>query len=195
MSQPSYLIVDQKQNAPETLPELLKELSAKYRLDIYQCRQRLVGRGLSLLAQGQPEILENISTLLRQSGYTHWLTRPSSPGFAPFRLNSIRITENAILLVGVEKELIISKEDRILAVFADLSGSLAEKSVQQLLSSHAYRGRDNVRHITEEKNSEQSCRGNRFLISTNSITTIGLKVPSGSTLANLIPKGWGIGQR
>lgn len=163
MSQPSYLIVDQKQNAPETLPELLKELSAKYRLDIYQCRQRLVGRGLSLLAQGQPEILENISTLLRQSGYTHWLTRPSSPGFAPFRLNSIRITENAILLVGVEKELIISKEDRILAVFADLSGSLAEKSVQQLLSSHAYRGRDNVRHITEEKKFRTILQGQPIL--------------------------------
>ncbi len=32
-----------------------------------------------------------------------------------------------------------------------MSGTLADKSVQQLLSSHAYRGRDNIRHLDEEK--------------------------------------------
>ncbi len=194
MSQPSYLIVDQKQNAPETLPELLKELSAKYRLDIYQCRQRLVGRGLSLLAQGQPEILENISTLLRQSGYTHWLTRPSSPGFAPFRLNSIRITENAILLVGVEKELIISKEDRILAVLPIFPARWPRR-VSSNCCPATHTADETMSDISRKKKFRTILQGNRFLISTNSITTIGLKVPSGSTLANLIPKGWGIGQR
>lgn len=151
MSQSTYLIVEQKQKAPESLPELLKELSGKYKLDIYQCRQRLVGRGLSLLAKGGSESLEKVSGLLQHADYTHWLAQPSKPAFAPFRLRSIIVGEQAIRLAGVEKKFILSKGDRVLAVFADLSGALAEKSVQQLLSSHAYRGRDDIRHIEEEK--------------------------------------------
>jgi len=151
MSQATYLIVEQKQKAPESLPELLKELSGKYKLDIYQCRQRLVGRGLSLLAKGGSESLEKVSDLLQHADYTHWLAQPSKPEFSPFKLRSINLADHDIHLAGVEKKVILSKEDRVLAVFADLSGSLAEKSVQQLLSSHAYRGRDDIRHIEEEK--------------------------------------------
>jgi hypothetical protein len=151
MSQATFLIVEQKQKAPESLPELLKELSGKYQLDIYQCRQKLVGRGLSLLARGGSESLEKVSALLQHAEYTHWLAQPSKPAFAPFKLRSITVADHAIRLEGVEKKIILSKGDRVLSVFADLSGSLADKSVQQLLSSHAYRGRDDIRHIEEEK--------------------------------------------
>lgn len=151
MSQATYLIVEQKQKAPETLPQLLKELSGKYKLDIYQCRQRLVGRGLSLLAKGGSESLEKVSGLLQRADYTHWLAQPSKPAFAPFKLRSIIVAEETIRLAGVEKKFTLCKGDRVLAVFADLSGALAEKSVQQLLSSHAYRGSDDIRHIEEEK--------------------------------------------
>ena len=47
--------------------------------------------------------------------------------------------------------MVFTKGATILAVFAEMSGELAEKSVKQLLSSHAYRGRDDIRHLEEHK--------------------------------------------
>ena len=73
MDQTTYLIVEQQQQPPENLSVLLKELSQKHQLDIYQCRQRLLGRGLSLLNKGPREALEKVSTQLQQFGFIHWV--------------------------------------------------------------------------------------------------------------------------
>ncbi len=151
MSQTSYLIVEQQQQPPERLPELLKELSQKYRLDIYQCRQRLLGRGLSLLCKGPRKQLEKISPPLSDQGYLHWLLEPTKPRFVPTRLRGLQIGPEQLTFLCQEKKLEIPKGSRVLAVFAEMSGSLAEQSVKQLLSSHAYRGRDDVRHLAEYK--------------------------------------------
>lgn len=151
MSQASYLIVEQKQNASENLPELLKELSQNHQLDIYQCRQRLVGRGLSLLSKGPRQQLEKISARLRDAGYLHWLLEPSKPKFAPTRLRGLEIAASKLTFVCQDKALVIPKGANVLAVFAEMSGALAEQNVKQLLSSHAYRGRDDVRHLAEHK--------------------------------------------
>ncbi len=118
MSQATYLIVEQKQKAPESLPELLKELSGKYKLDIYQCRQRLVGRGLSLLAKGGgSESLEKVSDLLQHADYTHWLAQPSKPEFSPFKLRSINLADHDIHLAGVEKKKLSSQKKIVFLLF------------------------------------------------------------------------------
>lgn len=151
MGQATYLIVEQQQQPPENLSELLKELSQKHQLDIYQCRQRLVGRGLSLLSKGPREPLEKVSTLLQGFGFIHWLVEPNKPKFVPPRIRALQIDTEKITFSCHKKTVVFPKGAAILAVFAEMSGELADKSVKQLLSSHAYRGRDNVRHLEEHK--------------------------------------------
>lgn len=151
MSQSNFLIVEQQQNPPENLPEILKELSQKFHLDIYQCRQRLTGRGLSLFAKGKRETLEKISGFLQDTGYIHWLVEPSKSGFVPLKIRNLQISSNQITFGCQKKEVIFPKGATILAIFAETTGELADKSVKQLLSSHAYRGRDDIRHLEENK--------------------------------------------
>jgi len=151
MSQLNYLIVEQQQKPPENLPEILKQLSQKYQLDIYQCRQRLTGRGLSLLTKGKPEALAKISEFLRTAGFVHWLVEPTKAGFVPFRIRNLQINTDRIIFNCQKKEVIFPKGASILAIFAEITGELADKSVKQLLSSHAYRGRDDIRHLEDNK--------------------------------------------
>ncbi len=151
MSQANYLIVEQQQRPPENLPDILTELSRKFQLDIYQCRQRLTGRGLSLLTKGDREKLEKISIFLKESDIQHWLIEPSKSGFVPLRIRNLQLSSERIVFGCQKKEVVFPKGATILAIFAEMTGELAEKSVKQLLSSHAYRGRDDVRHLEENK--------------------------------------------
>ncbi|NOQ42335.1 MAG: hypothetical protein GQ563_07545, partial [Desulfuromusa sp.] len=151
MSRATYLIVEQQQTPPENLPEILKELSQKFQLDIYQCRQRLTGRGLSLLTKGKRETLEKISEYLQGTGFIHWLVKPSKSGFVPLKVRNLQISSDRIIFGCQKKEVVFPKGATILAVFAETSGELADKSVKQLLSSHAYRGRDDIRHLEDKK--------------------------------------------
>lgn len=151
MSQVNYLIIEQQQKPPENLPEILKELSQKFQLDIYQCRQRLTGRGLSLLTKGKREPLEKISKFLQSTTFIHWLVEPSKSGFVPLRVRNLQISSDRIIFGCQKKEVVFPKGTTILAIFAETTGELADKSVKQLLSSHAYRGRDDIRHLEENK--------------------------------------------
>ncbi len=151
MTPTSYLIVEQQQKPADNMPQLLRELATGYGLDIYQTRQRLVGRGLSLLHRGDRDQLEQISPLLSEYRITHWLVEPSKPEFVPQRLRSIGVTSEQIIFHGQQRSMPIARGATVLAVFAEMSGVLAEKSVSQLLSSHTYRGRDNVRHLEDHK--------------------------------------------
>lgn len=151
MSQNTLLIVEQQLQPPENLPELLKALAGRCQLDIYQSRQRLVGRGLSLLSKGGREAQEKVSSLLLPYGFRHWLIEPTKPEYVPPRLRSLQIKTDQIILTSRDKTLSINRGDRILAVLAEMSGALAEQNVRQLLTSHAYRGRDNVRYLAHHK--------------------------------------------
>ncbi len=151
MTQVNYLIIEQQQKPPENLPEILQELSQKFQLDIYQCRQRLTGRGLSLLTKGKRETLEKISEFLQSTAFIHWLVKPSKSGFVPLRVRNLKISSGCINFGCQKKEIVFSKGATILAIFAETTGELADKSVKQLLSSHAYRGRDDIRHLEESK--------------------------------------------
>lgn len=151
MNPSTYLIVEQQQQQSEELPELLQELAKNHHLDIYQCRQRLVGQGLSLLTKGSEEELQKISLPLQMAGFTHWLIEPSKPLFVPQRLRSLQVSNEKIRFICQKKSIDVAKGANILAVFAEMSGELAEKSVKQLLSSHAYRGRDDIRQLEQHK--------------------------------------------
>ena len=151
MSSPAYLIVEQQEQAPPALPSLLQELAQKHQLDAYQCRQRLIGRGLALLGKGAPAKLEKVSASLTVAGYQHWIVAPTQPDFAPQRIRGLQISDSEILFQCSHQQLSFPAGGSVLAILADLSGSLKEQSVKQLLSSHAYRGRDQVRNLSDEK--------------------------------------------
>jgi hypothetical protein len=151
MSSPAYLIVEQQEKAAVALPPLLQELAQQHHLDSYQCRQRLIGRGLALLAQGPAPKLEKISTCLTAIGYRHWLVEPTRPEFAPQRMRNFTTSSGGIFFRCRQGEIEFPAGATVLAILADLSGSLKEQSIKQLLSSHAYRGRDDVRNLSDEK--------------------------------------------
>ncbi len=144
-----YLITEQHPKPPENLPEVLKELSDKHQLDTYNCRQRLIGHGLSLLTQGERERLEKISASLKGARYPHWLVASSNPEFEPDRILNLRITAEQIIFGCRNREVVFARGATILAVLAEMSGELAEKSLRQLLSSRAYRGVDDIRPLNE----------------------------------------------
>ncbi len=151
MGQAAYLIVEQQLKAPENSPEILATLAQRHNLDPYLCRQCLTGQGLSLLTKGSPEALAPIAADLQQFNYNHWLVEPGVPKFVPARMRRLTITSNRIIFETQKGEVIFPRGANILAIFAETSGALADKSVTQLLSSHAYRGKDDIRHLTESK--------------------------------------------
>lgn len=151
MSQTNYLIVEQQQTPPADLPKILQDLEQKFQLDIYQCRQRLTGRGLSLLTKGKRENLEKISGFLQNAGFIHWLVEPSKSGFIPLKIRNLQVSSEQIIFGCQKKQVVFPKGATILAVFAETTGELADKNVAQLLSSNAYRGRDEIRQLEESK--------------------------------------------
>ncbi|NOY13056.1 MAG: hypothetical protein GXP51_05050, partial [Deltaproteobacteria bacterium] len=151
MNRATYLIVDQQQPPPEKLTGLLKELAQNHQLDSYQCRQRLIGRGLSLLTKGSAEKLREISTSLKQAGFTHWLVEPSKPEFFPPRLRALQLSRDEIVFTCQKNPVVFPRGANILAVLAEMSGELVEKNIKQLLSSNAYRGRDHIRPLEQQK--------------------------------------------
>ena len=151
MSQISYLIVEQQLRPPENFSDILQYLSQKFGLDIYLCRQRLTGRGLSLLSKGNRDTLQPIADYLQTIKIDHWLIEPTKPGFVPAKVRQLTINSERIIFACQKGEVIFPKGATILAIFAETSGTLADKSVTQLLSSHAYRGKDDVRHLNDSK--------------------------------------------
>ena len=147
----NYLIVEQQTTPPVNLPDILKELTQKFQLDNYQCRQRLTGRGMSVLTKGSREQLDKISLFLQLTTYTHWIVEPSKAGFVPLKIRNVQAYPERLIFGCQKKEVTFTKGATILAVFAEVSGKLIDKNVSQLLSSHAYRGKDNVRHLEQNK--------------------------------------------
>ena len=163
MSQINYLIVEQQQKHSGNFSEILKELAQKFQLDIYQCRQRLTGRGLSLLAKGKRETLEPIADFLCNTDINHWVVEPTKPGFIPPKVRNLTISSNRILFGCQKGEVVFPKGATVLAIFAETSGVLADKSITQLLSSHAYRGKDDIRQLHDSKIHKVILQGNPVL--------------------------------
>src|SRR6056297_2913035 len=119
MSSPAYLIVEQQEKASTALPSLLQELAQKHRLDAYQCRQRLIGRGLALLGKGAPAKLETVSASLTTAGYQHWIVEPTPPDFAPQQIRSLQIGDSGILFQCCQQAISFPAGGSVLAILAD----------------------------------------------------------------------------
>jgi hypothetical protein len=184
-------MVEQLAREPENFPALIKELNTRYGLDLYQARQRLIGQGLSLLAKGQRAKLEQITQSLAPARIPYWLVEPSKPTFAPQRILGLEQSTAALTFAIHKGTVEFPKGSRVLAVLGDISGSLAEQNVKQLLSSNAYRGIDNVSHINDDKKLKTILQGSPildlYLLGDDGTPTRGVRVFPGK----FSPKGLG----
>ncbi len=150
MSEKHLLIVDKSPHETAEIRTLLPVLTGNYRLDAFTARQRLIGRGLALFAEGKREQLEELALVLRDHGIVYHLVHPTPPRFAPTRVRHFRISENRIEFIEQQTCVVLERGDRVLAVLADLSGALVDKSIKRLLVQNAYRGAAAVTPIDEE---------------------------------------------
>lgn len=145
MSRDSLLIVQQYQQPPERFEDFLRLLFERHHLDMFHCRQRLLGRSLAQLAQGTRNEMEQISATLAESAYVHWLIDPVPPTFSPKRIYGLETSSSQVVFACRQEDVVFTRGATVLAVLADVSGGLADKLMARMLAGNAYRGRDAVR--------------------------------------------------
>ena len=149
MSEPQLLIARKVATEPAELTTVLRGLQQKIGLDPYTTRQRLLGRGLAVLAKGQPPQLERLAEELTPLGLKLLRLTPTPPRFQPQRLTALKVTADAIHFALGEKRLSLQRGDAVVGILAELSGALIDKSLKQLMVQNAYRGADAVEPISD----------------------------------------------
>lgn len=151
MSETQLLIARKVATEPAELTPVLRRLQQKIGLDPYTTRQRLLGRGLALLAKGRPEQLDTLAGELTPLGLNLVRLTPTPPRFEPQRLTALRRSADAIHFALGEKQLSLERGQTVVAILADLSGALIDKSLKQLMVQNAYRGADAVEPISDQE--------------------------------------------
>lgn len=151
MSETQLLIARKVATEPAELPAVLRRLQQKIGLDPYTTRQRLLGRGLALLAKGRPDQLDTLAGELTPLGLNLVRLTPTPPRFEPQRLTALRRSADAIHFALGEKQLSLQRGEAVVAILAELSGALIEKSLKQLMVQNAYRGADAVEPISDQE--------------------------------------------
>ena len=150
-----WLVVDQLATPPADFAALLPEIQRRFGVDLYTARQRLLGRGYSLFLRGSSEKLTPLLELLRAHTIPARLMIPLRPKAHPAKLQSLRHGDKVLTLIADNRELTIHREVHVVAVFADLSGSVVANGVKQLLVRNAYQGADAAAQRHDE---EALCR-------------------------------------
>lgn len=135
-----WLIVDQQTTDPAELTKLLNEIQRVAGLDPYTARQRLQGRGYALLLRGEEEKLSPLLSLLSEYSIPSRLLTPLLPTKHPAKLQSLRRSGAVLILVADNSEITIDRDVQVVAVFADLSGTVVANGMKQLLVRNAYQG-------------------------------------------------------
>lgn len=151
MAGQKLLIVEKIPDLQESHQQLLALLVRQFGLNAYTARQHLLGRGLALFARGTGGKLDKIAGLLERAGVRRWLLEPNPPRFAPARVRALEIGEDAVTFQTQKGAVAIPRGATVLAVLADLSGEVIEKSVRRLLAQNAYRGADHLTQIDDDE--------------------------------------------
>jgi len=151
MSETQLLIARKVATEPAELTPVLRRLQQRIGLDPYTTRQRLLGRGLALLAKGQPAQLDTLAGELTPLGLQLLRLNPTPPRFAPQRMTALRQSTDAIHFALGDKELSLQRGEAVVGILAELSGALLDKSLKQLLVQNAYRGADAVEPISDQE--------------------------------------------
>lgn len=151
MSETQLLIARKVATEPAELTPVLRRLQQRIGLDPYSTRQRLLGRGLALLAKGPPAQLDTLAGELTPLGLQLLRFSPTPPRFAPQRMTALRRSGDSIQFALGDKALSLQRGERVVGILAELSGALLDKSLKQLLVQNAYRGADAVEPISDQE--------------------------------------------
>lgn len=147
----SYLIVEQRPGLDEPIETFVGGLGQGDPVDAFTARQRLIGRGLSLLACGSAPTLDSLLLKLNRQGIEGWRIEPRPPALIPLKLQSIQPTEETLHFDLGSSRLSLPRGARAIGVLADLSGSVAEKSLKRLMARKIYQGTDAVAPLEDEE--------------------------------------------
>ncbi|MDO3378582.1 GIDE domain-containing protein [Geoalkalibacter halelectricus] len=140
MDERHYLIVSRSLAETAPIQALLPVLAADYGLDAFTARQRLLGRGFALLAQGKGEKLTKLQTLVTDHGIDARLIRPTPPRFAPQRVRQLEIRQDFLEFSAPAAPCRLERGARVLAILADLSGQAVGRNLRRLMVQNTYQG-------------------------------------------------------
>jgi len=148
---PHLLVVDSIAAGNRELDSLLEELAGQPGIDTYLTRQRLIGRGPNLLAEGNRTELAESANILTRRGWRCWLLPTPIPRLVPTRLRSLKIEAEALIFFTAGDEIVLERDTTVVAVLADLSGSVIGKHLKHLMAQKVYNGIDQARPIGDEE--------------------------------------------
>ncbi|WP_305044672.1 GIDE domain-containing protein [Geoalkalibacter sp.] len=151
MSETHYLLISRAGSETQEMRALLPRLAEEFRLDAFTARQRLLGRGTALLAQGARPKLEKLAALLDEHGMAAQLVRPTPPRFAPIRMRRLRIQQDYLEFSTPGAPLRLERGERVLAILADLSGEAIGKNLRRLMVQNTYQGAAAVTPLSDEE--------------------------------------------
>jgi len=151
-SEPTCLLIAQSVPADnEKLAQLRPLLAQKFGLDAFLLKQRLVGRGPNLIAEGERNRLTQIATLMAEQGIRCRIIASQPPRFVPLRLRGVRRGNQTLSLLTDERVVDLGPEHRVLAILADLSGRAASKSLKHQVAQRVYNGIRAPRPLSDEE--------------------------------------------
>jgi hypothetical protein len=148
---PHLLVVDSVAAGNSELDSLLAELAGKPGIDTYLARQRLIGRGPNLLAEGNRTEMAKSANILTRRGWRCWLLPPTTPLLVPTRLRSLKVEAEALTFYTAGAEIVLERGMAVVAVLADLSGSVIGKHLKHLMVQKVYNGFDQARPIGDKE--------------------------------------------
>jgi len=134
------LIIEQLPALNDEVQDTLRILAAEHGIDIYTCRQKLLGGGLAHFGSGPLEKVEKIAGLLDKAGIKTWIIVPTPPRFGPQRLRSLEVTNEHILFSTQQGVIPITTENRVIGILADISGAVVNKQLKRMMVQNVYQG-------------------------------------------------------
>lgn len=151
MNQAQLLIVNKTSPLPDEMQQLIAVLTEKFGLDAFTARQRLTGQGLGLFAKAPGEKLAKVAALLTDHGVNNWIIEPTPPRFAPLRVRSLDIGDEKMIFQAGEKQVVLERGARVLAVLADLTGNMIQRNLKKLVVQTAYLGAGVAAQLDEDE--------------------------------------------
>lgn len=145
------LVADSVAAGGDELDNLLAELAGQPGIDGYQARQRLIGRGPNLLAEGSRAELLASAEILCRNGWRCWLLPKDQPCLVPTRMRGLRIETDKLIFLTAGDEIILQRGTAAVAVLADLSGSVVGKHLKHIMAQKIYNGIDQAKPIGDKE--------------------------------------------
>ena len=157
------LIASQRPASKPGLENLLRVLMSDYGLDAYAARTRLTGSGKALFGLGSREKTEALAELLRSNGYECWVIQRTEEISPPLRLRELVVKSDVVELVCREKTVGLSRGASIVAVLADVSGKLEERTLRRHTIQRRYKDARHVTAMADEKMLDSVLKGTPVL--------------------------------